>query len=61
LVEGNKNWYGAGHNSTYTFNGKDYMFFHAYDANDNGAPKLKVGELVWDELGWPSLKDNILD
>ncbi|WMI66774.1 arabinan endo-1,5-alpha-L-arabinosidase [Aestuariibaculum sp. YM273] len=61
LVEGNKNWYGAGHNSTYTFNGKDYMFFHAYDANDNGSPKLKIAELVWDELGWPSLKENILD
>ncbi|MCR8667350.1 arabinan endo-1,5-alpha-L-arabinosidase [Aestuariibaculum sp. M13] len=59
LVEGNKNWYGAGHNSTYTFNGKDYMFFHAYDANDNGSPKLKVGELIWDEAGWPSLKTKL--
>lgn len=60
LVEGNKNWYGAGHNSTYTFDGKDYVFFHAYDANDKGAPKLKVAELEWDENGWPELKENVL-
>lgn len=60
LIEGNKNWYGAGHNSTYTFKGKDYMFFHAYDANDNGAPKLKIAELKWDKDNWPSIKNNVL-
>ncbi|MBZ9629528.1 arabinan endo-1,5-alpha-L-arabinosidase [Salegentibacter sp. LM13S] len=60
VVQGNENWYGAGHNSTYTFNGKDYMFFHAYDANDKGAPKLKVAELEWDEEQWPSLKNDVL-
>lgn len=60
VVQGNKNWYGAGHNSTYTFKGKDYMFFHAYDANDNGAPKLKIAELKWDKDNWPSIKNNVL-
>ncbi len=60
LVEGNENWYGAGHNSTYTFDGTDYMFFHAYDANDKGAPKLKVAELEWDEEKWPKLKKDVL-
>lgn len=60
VVQGNENWYGAGHNSTYTFKGKDYMFFHAYDANDNGAPKLKIAELKWDKDNWPSIKNNVL-
>ena len=60
LVEGNSNWYGAGHNSTYTFDGKDYIIFHAYDAHDNGAPKLKISELEWND-GWPKLKSNVLD
>ena len=55
LVEGNENWYGAGHNSTYTFKGKDYIFFHAYDAKDKGIPKLKSAELEW-ENNWPKLK-----
>ncbi|MDT0646613.1 arabinan endo-1,5-alpha-L-arabinosidase [Zunongwangia sp. F260] len=54
LIEGNENWYGAGHNSTYTFDGTDYIFFHAYDANDDGSPKLKVKELSWDEE-WPTV------
>ncbi|MFI8377963.1 arabinan endo-1,5-alpha-L-arabinosidase [Leeuwenhoekiella sp. NPDC079379] len=61
IIEGNENWYGAGHNSTYTFDEKDYIIFHAYDANDNGSPKLKVSELEWDVEGWPALKDNVLD
>ena len=60
LIEGNKNWYGAGHNSTYSFDGKDYIFFHAYDANDEGTPKLKVAELEWDAQGWPKLKNDVL-
>ena len=57
LVEGDDNWYAAGHNSTYTFNGKDYMFFHAYDANDRGIPKLRVAEVQWDEDLWPYVKN----
>ncbi|WP_405328383.1 arabinan endo-1,5-alpha-L-arabinosidase [Leeuwenhoekiella sp. LLG6367-2.1] len=61
IIEGNDNWYGAGHNSTYTFDGKNYIIFHAYDANDNGAPKLKIAELQWDAEGWPILKNNVLD
>lgn len=60
LIEGNEDWYGAGHNSTYTFDGTDYIFFHAYDAHDNGAPKLKVAELEWDEEQWPKLKEDVL-
>lgn len=52
LVQGNENWYGAGHNSTYTFNGEDYIFFHAYDAKNKGIPKLKVAELKWED-NWP--------
>jgi len=60
LIEGNENWFGAGHNSTYTFNNKDYIFFHAYDAKNKGVPLLKVAELSWDENLWPILKDNVL-
>lgn len=53
LLEGDKNWNGLGHNSTYTFNGTDYLVFHAYDANDNGKPKLRIEKLAWDKDGWP--------
>jgi arabinan endo-1,5-alpha-L-arabinosidase len=28
---------------------------HYYDANANGAPKLRIGDLYWDAGGWPTL------
>jgi arabinan endo-1,5-alpha-L-arabinosidase len=55
VIEGNKNWAGAGHNSAYAFNGKDYMVFHAYDNAQKGAPKLKIKEIKW-ENGWPKVE-----
>jgi arabinan endo-1,5-alpha-L-arabinosidase len=53
VVEGNSSWAGVGHNSTYTFDGKDYLVFHAYDIADEGKPKLKIELIQWDEKGWP--------
>ena len=54
LIEGNENWFGAGHNSVYSFDGKDYIFYHAYDAHKNGFPVGQKSELIWTN-GWPSL------
>ncbi len=53
LLKGDENWYGVGHNSTYTFNDIDYLVFHGYDAHDDGKPKLIIKTLAWDEDGWP--------
>jgi arabinan endo-1,5-alpha-L-arabinosidase len=53
LLQGNAAWRGVGHNSVYTFDGKDYVVFHGYDAADNGKPKLKILTLQWDNTGWP--------
>ena len=47
------NWAAVGHNSVYTFNGKDYIVYHGYDARDNGKPKLIIHELNWDAADWP--------
>lgn len=55
IIEGNKNWYGVGHNSVFTFDGKDYTFMHGYDASDKGLPKLIVKEVTW-ENGWPTVE-----
>jgi arabinan endo-1,5-alpha-L-arabinosidase len=53
IVQGdNKEWYGAGHNSAYTFDGKDYIIYHGYDAKDRGRSKLIIREMKWDN-GWP--------
>src|SRR5690606_11029383 len=61
LLKGNENWYGLGHNSVYTFNQKDYMFFHAYDAHQGGKPKLKILALDWDATDWPILSSKKLN
>jgi len=54
LVQGDgKEWFGAGHNSVYTFGDKDYIIYHGYDAKDRGRSKLIIRELQWDKDGWP--------
>ncbi|WP_207495929.1 arabinan endo-1,5-alpha-L-arabinosidase [Aridibaculum aurantiacum] len=52
VLEGDADWYGVGHNSVYTFDGKDYLVYHGYDAKDEGKSKLKIDELAWSN-GWP--------
>lgn len=53
VVSGNKEYPGVGHNAVYTFDGQDYIIFHAYEAAENGRPKLVIRELKWDNEGWP--------
>ena len=53
VLEGNKDWFGVGHNATYTFDGRDYLVYHGYDAADNGKSKLLIKPLRWDAQGWP--------
>ncbi|WP_295128510.1 family 43 glycosylhydrolase [uncultured Chitinophaga sp.] len=54
LLEGDEKWHGVGHNSVYTFDGHDYLFFHGYDANDRGRSKLRIEKLTWNK-GWPEI------
>lgn len=56
VVEGDENYFGVGHNSVYTFDNKDYIFYHGYEKKSNGAPKLIIKELLWDTEDWPCLK-----
>jgi arabinan endo-1,5-alpha-L-arabinosidase len=58
ILEGNKSWYGVGHNAAYTFNGTDYLIFHGYDASDNGKSKLRIEKMTWDAAGWPLVMIN---
>jgi len=60
IVQGDaKEWFGAGHNSAYTFDGKDYIIYHGYDAKDRGRSKLIIQEMKWDKDGWPVLAGNL--
>jgi arabinan endo-1,5-alpha-L-arabinosidase len=60
VVSGNARWPGIGHNSAYTFDGRDYFVAHAYDAKDGGRSKLKILDLGWDEHGWPKVDASAL-
>ncbi len=53
VLAGDKDWYGVGHNAVCTFDGIDYLVFHAYDAADAGKSKLQIRTLRWDADGWP--------
>jgi len=53
LLAGDTEWYGLGHNAVCTFDGTDYIIFHAYDAADRGRSKLRIEKLAWDAAGWP--------
>ncbi|UOQ50949.1 arabinan endo-1,5-alpha-L-arabinosidase [Hymenobacter cellulosivorans] len=53
VLSGDKNWYGLGHNSVYSFDNQDYLVFHGYDAADKGHSKLRVEKLTWNAAGWP--------
>lgn len=54
VVAGDKYYAGVGHNAAYTFDGKDYLVFHAYDIAQQGKPKLKIKEIIWTN-GWPTV------
>lgn len=55
LLEGDKNWYGTGHNAVCHFDNNDYLIFHGYDAHDKGHSKLRTEKLDWIK-GWPVVR-----
>jgi len=61
LLGGDPAWPGLGHSGTYTFDGKDYIVFHAYEAADHGLQKLKIAELTWDADQWPVVDPKALE
>ena len=55
VAKGNDRWYGVGHNSAFSMNGKSIIVMHGYDKLANGASKLIIRELKWDRGDWPSI------
>lgn len=44
---------GPGSNMVFDDEGQRLNVYHAYDANQNATPVLRIGELFFDEDGWP--------
>lgn len=59
LLEGDQHWHGVGHNAVVSFDGIDYLVFHAYDAKDDGRSKLRIETLDWDEQQWPAVTKQV--
>lgn len=53
VVQGNEDYFGVGHNSAYTFDGKDFLVFHGYRVAKEGRPELVIREITWDNNNWP--------
>lgn len=51
---GETRWRGPGHIAILRDDGKDYIFYHAYDADHNGRPTLRIAPLGWTEDTWPA-------
>jgi arabinan endo-1,5-alpha-L-arabinosidase len=49
-------WRGPGHNAILQEDGVDYIVHHAYDAENQGVPTLRIAPLTWDAEGWPSIE-----
>lgn len=53
VLAGSGRWRGPGHNAVFQDGDRDWLVYHAYDAENGGAPALRVEELGWDGEGWP--------
>jgi arabinan endo-1,5-alpha-L-arabinosidase len=51
---GETRWRGPGHIAILRDAGKDYIFYHAYNADFNGRPTLRIAPLGWTEDNWPA-------
>lgn len=54
VVEGGERYAGAGHNAVVSFDGVDYLVFHAYDMTHDGQSFLRILPIAW-ENGWPKV------
>lgn len=53
VLEGDDRWKGPGHNAVFETGGTYYNVYHAYDAENDGAPTLRISTLAWDASGLP--------
>lgn len=55
VLDGNRRFRGPGHNAVLSDGGRDWLVYHAYDADRGGLPTLRISLIDWTEDGWPTV------
>ena len=53
-LEEQQRFRGPGHNGFLHDAGRDYVVYHAYDKDNQGAPTLRISPVTWERDGWPT-------
>jgi arabinan endo-1,5-alpha-L-arabinosidase len=53
VIEANERWKGPGHNAVLSVGERDFLVYHAYDAQNAGVPTLRISPIYWTPDGWP--------
>ena len=53
VIQGDERFKGTGHNAVLREGDRDFLVYHAYDAEHEGTPKLRISPIYWTPDGWP--------
>lgn len=53
VLDGNRKFRGPGHNAVLSDGERDWLVYHAYDADRDGLATLRISPIEWTEGGWP--------
>lgn len=56
IIAGDDRWRGPGHCSILQEGDSTWLVHHAYDAENNGIPTLRIEKLIWTEDHWPAIE-----
>lgn len=55
------NFIGPGHVGYYVENGEEWVTYHYYDGERNGAATLAIGTMEWEADGWPRITNDFIE